>query len=37
MFWCEPCELWEVFIDDADFGGEVVIVNVFGEISTGVS
>jgi hypothetical protein len=33
----EPCELGEVFVDDADFGREIVVVDVLCEVSSGVS
>jgi hypothetical protein len=33
----EPCKLGEVFVDDADFGRQVVVVDVLCEVSPGVA
>jgi hypothetical protein len=37
VFWCEPGELREVFVNDADFGCEAVVVQVLCEVSSGVA
>jgi hypothetical protein len=35
--WGEPCELGQVFVDEAHFRRKVVVVEVAGEVSAGVA
>jgi hypothetical protein len=35
--WGEPGELWQVLVDEADLGREVVLVNVLGEVAASVA
>jgi hypothetical protein len=35
--WGKPCQLGEVFVNEADLGCEVVVVDMFGEESSGVA
>jgi hypothetical protein len=36
-FWCKPCQLGQVFVDDAYLRGEAVVVDVLGKVSSGVA
>ena len=33
----QPCELWQMLVDDAYLRGEVVVVEVLAEVSSGVA
>ena len=36
-FWCKPCQLREVLVDYADLRGEVVLVDILREMTSGVA
>jgi hypothetical protein len=36
-FWCKPCQLGQVFVDDTYLRSEAVVVDVLGKVSSGVA